>query len=279
MTGRSALITGCSSGFGRATALHLLRRGWRVVATVRRDADRHSLRDEAGAGEPQLTIVLADITKAGDVAALAAAVGTAAPTLHALVNNAGTAFPAPLELLPVEQLRAQLEVNVVAQLAVTQAALPALKAARGKIINVSSVSGRIAAPLIGAYNMSKFALEAMSDVLRLELIPFGIKVVSIEPGSSPTRIWLTSERQSAGLAPEGTAPYQKLIDQLRQFAERARTTGFPPQLFAETVEDILNQPNPKPRYAIPGDIRRRLLIRKLVSDRVMDRLIRRALRW
>jgi NAD(P)-dependent dehydrogenase (short-subunit alcohol dehydrogenase family) len=277
----SVLITGCSTGFGRVTTTHLLSRGWQVVATVRSDADRSSLLAEAAAAghADRLTVGIADITKAADVARVGETVRAVAPSLNALVNNAGTAFPAPLELLPVDELRAQLEINVVAQLAVTQAVLPALKQARGTLINVSSISGRIASPLVGAYSMSKFALEAMSDVLRLELIPFGIKVVLIEPGSSPTRIWQTTMNRKSAADAAGIKPYQPLVDRMREFAERARTVGFPPQLFADTVEHILTVPNPKPRYPIPGDIRMRLLIRRIVSDRMMDRLIRRKLGW
>jgi NAD(P)-dependent dehydrogenase (short-subunit alcohol dehydrogenase family) len=277
----SVLITGCSTGFGRVTTTHLLSRGWQVVATVRSDADRSSLLAEAAAAghADRLTVGIADITKAADVARVGETVRAVAPSLNALVNNAGTAFPAPLELLPVDELRAQLEINVVAQLAVTQAVLPALKQARGTLINVSSISGRIASPLVGAYSMSKFALEAMSDVLRLELIPFGIKVVLIEPGSSPTRIWQTTMNRKSAADAAGIKPYQPLVDRMREFAERARTVGFPPQLFADTVDHILSVPNPKARYPIPGDIRRRLWIRRLVSDRLMDGFIRRRLGW
>ena len=274
----SILITGCSSGFGRATTLHLLTRGWRVLATVRHDADRDSLLAEGR--HPNLTVVVADITKKDDVARLAEIVAREAPALDALVNNAGTAFPGPIELLPIEDLRAQLEINVVAQIAVTQAVLPALKQARGTIVNVSSVGGRISTPLVGAYSASKFALEALSDALRLELIPFGIKVVLIEPGGSPTAIWKTSEDRMAGVAiGDGAAPYQPLVDRLRKVSDEAMRSGFPPQLFAETVEHILGSRNPKPRYPIPGEVRTHLLLKRLLSDRMWDRLIRRALGW
>lgn len=279
MPARSILITGCSSGFGRATVLHLLNRDWRVIATVRRGVDGDALRAEAGPKVHHLSVVIADITRAADVAMLGDVVRNQAPALHGLVNNAGTAFPAPLELLPVDELRAQLEINVIAQLAVTQAVLPSLKAARGAIVNVSSVSGRIAAPMVGAYSASKFALEALSDVLRLEMIPYGIRVAVIEPGSSPTGIWKTSTERPTAASQGDLGPYAKLIERMAAFANTARTVGFPPQLFAETVERILESPNPKPRYPIPGDIRWRLRVRRLVSDRLMDRLIRRRLGW
>ena len=277
----SLLITGCSTGFGRVTTLHMLRRGWRVIATVRKHADRDSLIAEASAAghSGNLVVAIADITKAADVAALGDTIAKEAPKLDALVNNAGTGYPAPLELLAIDDFRAQLEINLVAHLAVTQVALPALKAARGTIINVSSVAGRIASPLLGAYHISKFGLEAMSDTLRLELIPFGIRVAVIEPGSSPTTIWETSARNATAVNRAGIAPYQKIVDHLNRFMEHTKTHGFPPRLFADTVEKILSTENPKPRYPIPADIRRRLLIRKLVSDRMMDRLIRWTLKW
>ena len=277
---RTVLVTGCSSGFGRATALYLLRRNWRVIGTVRRETDAERLRAEAASQAAHLRVVIADITQADDVAGLARVVKAEAPQLHGLVNNAGTAFPAPLELLPIDEFRAQLELNLVAHLAVTQAVMPALKAARGTIINVSSVGGRIATPLLGAYNSSKFALEALSDVLRLELIPFGIRVAVIEPGASPTEIWKTSAGRTPGADGRADgAPYAKLIEGIQAFAMNARTVGFPPELFAQTVERILESPNPKPRYALPGDIRMRLFLRKILSDRMMDRLIRRRLNW
>lgn len=258
----------------------MLRRNWRLIGTVRRESDAEALGTEAGSHARHLRVVIADITKADDVAALAKVVGAEAPQLQGLVNNAGTAFPAPLELLAIDEFRAQLEINLVAQLAVTQAVLPYLKAARGTIVNVSSVGGRIASPLLGAYNASKFALEALSDVLRLELIPYGIRVAVIEPGASPTEIWKTStDRQSAAAGQAAASPYAKLIEGMQKFAMNARTVGFPPELFAQTVERILESDNPKPRYALPGDIRMRLFLRKILSDRMMDRLIRRRLDW
>lgn len=191
---KTMVITGCSSGLGRATALHFAALGWQVWATVRKEADLTSLLVEAmsqGWGE-RLVPVLCDITQAEQVARLARVVADATPTLDVLVNNAGTGYPGPLEFLPIADLRAELELNTLAHLAVTQALLPLLKPARGTLINVSSVGGRIVYPINGAYHMSKFALEAMSDALRVELAPSGVRVVIVEPGSSPTSIWTTS---------------------------------------------------------------------------------------
>jgi len=276
----SIAITGCSSGFGRVTTLRFLRERWHVIATVRRDEDRTSLIDEArrlGAAD-HLTVVLADITRAEDVSRLRETVTSRAAPLTALVNNAGGAFPGLIELLPIEDLRAQLEINVVAQIAITQALLPHLRAARGTIINVSSVSGLIATPAIGAYTASKFALEALSDVLRMEVAPLGVRVVVIEPGSSPTRIW---ESGRARLLNQRTdhGPYAPLLSTLKQRAESTAGGGFPPELFADTVWKIVNTATPKTRYLIPKKKRRALIIHRLLPDRVMDWMIGRRLNW
>jgi NAD(P)-dependent dehydrogenase (short-subunit alcohol dehydrogenase family) len=159
---KSAVITGCSSGFGRVTALHLAQNGWQVFATVRREPDRDDLLAESQAlgCREYLAALLCDITREEQVREMAAVLTAAVPRLNALVNNAGAAFPAPLELLPLDALRSQLEINVVGQLAVTQALLPLLKAARGTIINVSSESGRVVFPITGAYHIKQICARS-----------------------------------------------------------------------------------------------------------------------
>ena len=277
---KTAVITGCSSGFGRATALHLVREGWQVFATVRREVDRAGLMDEAQDTGDRLAVLLCDVTQLEQVQALAATVTAATPRLDGLVNNAGAAFPAPLELLPLDVLRAQLELNVVAQLAVTQVLMPLLKAARGTIINVSSDSGRMVFPITGAYHLSKFALEAMSDALRIELAPFGVRVVVLEPGPSRTAIWATSrQRALAGMSGIDASAYAPLIAAVEQAADRRARTGFPPQAFAETVLKILNTRQPRARYAIPWQTAGLITLRRLLPDATWDWLVRRALRW
>jgi len=272
-------ITGCSTGFGRVTTRRFLREGWRVIATVRQDADGLSLKDEArglGAAD-RLTVVRADITDPAGVAALGEAVRRDAPALNALVNNAGTAFPSVVELLPIADLRAQLEVNVVAHVAVTQALLPFLKTARGTLINVSSVSGRIAVPGVGAYCASKFALEAISDSLRVEVAPFGVRVVIVEPASSPTAIWKTSrDRLERG---GDAGEYGPLLERLRRYIQNQEGQGFPPELFAETIWRIAGAASPSTRYAIPAGMGRMMWLRRLLPDAIFDRQVRRALNW
>jgi NAD(P)-dependent dehydrogenase (short-subunit alcohol dehydrogenase family) len=277
---RTVVITGCSTGFGHVTALHLARGGWRVFATVRQEAHMARLSDEAVSHglEDRLIPLLCDITQQPSIDRLHQEVAKHTPVLDALVNNAGTGYPAPLELLPVSDLRAQLEVNLVGHLAVTQALLPLLKAARGTIVNVSSISGRVAYPINGAYSISKFGLEAMSDVLRLELAHFGVKVVVIEPGSSPTAIWETSLQRGRGLV-DGASAYAPLAAAFEQLAAREAAGGFRPGLFADTVQRIIESPRPAARYPVPGSIAVLIALRRLLPDWLWDLGLRRFLRW
>jgi NAD(P)-dependent dehydrogenase (short-subunit alcohol dehydrogenase family) len=281
---RTIVITGCSTGFGRVTALHLARQGWRVFATVRKEADRESLlaeAAEAGVAE-RLTAAICDVTKAEDVQSLARSVGATSPYLNALLNNAGTAYPGPLELLPLDDLRAQLELNVVAQMSVTQAFLPLLKAGRGRVLMVSSQGGRVSFPLHGPYCASKFALEALSDALRIELAPFGVKVVVIEPGGSPTAIWETGLRRGRAMMArhaDGLRAYALLVAAVEALAMRSARKGFPPRQFADLVSRILNDPDPRARYTIPRRVAWVTALRALAPDRLWDWGVRRALRW
>lgn len=280
MSKKTIVITGCSSGFGRVTALHLAARGWRVFGTVRKEADQADLLAEAATRgcKENLTPILCDITDAQQVKTLAETVAQFTPQLDALLNNAGTAYASPLELLPLDDLRAQLELSVVAQVAVTQALLPLLKVHRGTIIFVSSVSGRIASPMLAAYSAGKFAIEAISDALRLEMDPFGIHVVLIEPGSSPTSIWTTSmQRSLSRLETHRNGPYARLLGTYEKMAQTSSRSGFPQQLFADTVEKILNNPHPRARYPLPASAVRDIFLRRILPDQLWDGMLRRVL--
>ena len=282
MLERSIVITGCSSGFGRVTALALAQRGWRVFATVRKQSDRESLLAEAKQHNTcsSLIPIICDITRQEQVTALAQQVAATVPRLDALLNNAGTAFAAPLELLALDDLRSQMEINVVAQVAVTQALLPLLKVARGTIINVSSVGGRIAIPVMGAYSASKFAIEAISDAWRLELAPTGVRVVLIEPGSSPTGIWQTSQqRADTALAQHRTGPYARLLTNIEKLEMRTVELGFPPHVFADTVLKILNSKHPRARYSINRSAGLQILLHDLLPTTLWDAALRFILRW
>jgi NAD(P)-dependent dehydrogenase (short-subunit alcohol dehydrogenase family) len=291
---KTILITGCSSGFGRCTALELARRGWHVFATVRKEADRTGLLQEADEHycRANLTAFLCDITQPEQISTLVRQVETCLredmpamdghlPRLDALLNNAGTAYGAPIEMLPLEDLRAQMEINVIAHVAVIQAFLPMLKEARGTIINISSISGRLVTPVTGAYAASKHALEAISDSLRMELAPFGVHVVIIEPASSPTGIWKTSlaramEKMNTEVAGN---PYERLLKTTIAMAETSSKKGFPPQRVADLVVKILNKHSPRARYAVPAFATTVLLLHRFLPDALWDRLIRQMAHW
>jgi NAD(P)-dependent dehydrogenase (short-subunit alcohol dehydrogenase family) len=253
MGNESALVTGASSGIGEATVGALVRRGWRVWATVREDADGQRL---IAAHGNRVRVVRCDITDRDEVAELGTQVVEAGP-LTGLVNNAGIAVPAPLEYLPLPELRRQLEVNLVGQLAVTQAVLPAVRSAQGRIVTIGSIAGRIAGPILGAYSISKFGLVGMTDSLRAELAPSGIAVVLIEPGVVATGIWRTGtetgERLLDTLPPEAINRYRHQFDRTRAFAAGAAKRAIPPSAVAEVVVHALTAGNPRPRYVVGRD--------------------------
>ena len=270
----TVLITGASTGIGEATAHHLKELGFDAVGAVRRPEDAERLRS-AG-----LRTVTLDVTDPESIAAAGAALGDR--PLAGLVNNAGIAVAAPIEFLPLEQLRDQLEVNLIGQVAVTQRLLPALRAARGRVVNVSSIGGRVALPLVGAYNMSKFALEGFSDSLRRELRPQGVDVVVIEPGGVKTPIWnkgneLAADLQ-AGMPPEAARLYGPMVQALRaQTVKIERERGIDPGEVAKAIATALTARRPRARYLVGRDARLRARVAALLPDRVMDRVIARVL--
>jgi NAD(P)-dependent dehydrogenase (short-subunit alcohol dehydrogenase family) len=268
---RVVLVTGASSGIGEACALRLARAGWRVFAGVRRGEDAERL------GSRGTTPLRLDVTDADQIAAAADAIGE---RLDGLVNNAGIALAAPLEFVPLDELRRQLDVNVVGQVAVTQAVLPALRRARGRIVNVGSIAGRSALPFLGPYAASKFALEAITDSLRVELRRWGIEVVVVEPASIATPIWKRSaaraDELANGLPPEFTELYGEAIAVVRGAAAATDARAEPPERVAEVVEHALTAERPKTRYLVGRDARRRARLERL-PDRLRDRLLLRAL--
>ncbi|HLX78303.1 MAG TPA: SDR family oxidoreductase [Acidimicrobiales bacterium] len=274
-TPRTVVITGASSGIGEATALRLSKAGWKVLAGVRTSDDSARLRRESdGKIEP----VALDVTEPMTILALVDQLDDRG--LDGLVNNAGIAVSSPLEYLPIAELRRQLEVNLVGQIAVTQAFLPQLRRARGRIINVGSIAGRSSLPFLGAYAASKYALEAVTDALRVEVRPFGIAVVILEPGTIATPIWRkgaeTFERLSADWPAEFTALYGDRINDFREAARAAARRGVPADKVARTIEIALSAKRPKTRYLVGRDARRRARVEHL-PDRLRDRAYERAL--
>jgi NAD(P)-dependent dehydrogenase (short-subunit alcohol dehydrogenase family) len=275
MPSGTVLVTGASSGIGEATALHLRELGFDAVAAVRKDEDAERL---AARG---LRTVKLDVTDVDSIAAAREELGDG--QLAGLVNNAGVAVAAPLEFLPLDQLRHQLEVNLIGQLAVTQRFLPALRAARGRIVNVSSIGGRVALPLVGAYHASKFALEAVSDTLRRELLTQGVDVIVIEPGGVKTPIWRKGDELAteltADLPPEGRRLYGSLIAAIRtQTTKIATETGIEPSVVAEAIGHALTAKRPRARYLVGRDAKMRAPAAAVLPDRLMDRIVARTLR-
>lgn len=277
--GESVVVTGASTGIGEATALHLDRLGLRVFAGIRKPADGERL---SAAGPDRLTPVTIDVADGESIDRAAAEVSEATGgRLSGLVNNAGIAVSAPLEFVPVDELRRQLEVNVVGQVAVTQAFLPMVRAARGRIVNIGSVGGRVALPLLGPYNASKFALEALTDCLRRELSPWGIEVAIVEPGGIATPIWDKSGAAAdgllSGMPPRVEELYGRLIAAIRREAEKTGRTGLPPSAVAEAVAHALTAKRPRTRYLIGRDAKARVAISRLIPDRAFDALVARSL--
>jgi NAD(P)-dependent dehydrogenase (short-subunit alcohol dehydrogenase family) len=273
----TVVVTGASTGIGEATALHLRELGFDVLAGVRKDEDAERLRE---AGPRPLKC---DVTEDQSIAAARAEVEEACGgRLAGLVNNAGIAVAAPLEYIPIDKLRHQLEVNLIGQVAVTQALLPMLRAARGRIVNVSSIGGRVALPLAGPYAASKFALEAVSDSLRRELRHLGVEVVVVEPGGVKTPIWQKGNAAAAEMLedapPEAMELYGRIVQAVRaETVKIEQERGLPPSAVAEVVGNALTARKPKTRYVVGRDAKIRAAMAKRLPDRAMDALIGRAL--
>ena len=283
--GRPAvLVTGASKGIGEACALRLARDGFRVYAGVRKQADGVAL---IGHGGETIVPVLLDVTNDAHIRDVAALIHDECGErgLQALVNNAGVAIAGPLEFLPIAALRQQIEINFIGQLAVTQACLPLLRRSRaapnadhrcGRIVFMSSISGRSALPFTGAYAASKFALEAAADSLRVELLPFGLKISLVEPGVIATPIWQTSlgaaETMLKTMPPQLQEYYGKPLDGVRRRAGRGMR-GLAPERVAEVVSHALTARNPRVRYIVGRDARVRMLVQRFLPTGLRDRLI------
>jgi NAD(P)-dependent dehydrogenase (short-subunit alcohol dehydrogenase family) len=266
------LVTGAARGIGRATTLRLAAAGWDVVAGVRRPGDADAL---IQASPGRITAVTLDVTDDDQVAALD---GSLPERVDALVNNAGVVVGGPIEAIPVGELRRQLEVNVVGQAAVTQAVLPRLRASRGRVVFVSSLSGLIATPMMGAYNASKFALEGMADALRLELAPWGVRVVLVEPAQTDTDLWRRADTDLneavESLAPHHRELYAGHIAGFRKTIPRSQRTAAPADGVAATIEKALTTPRPRARY-VPGALPRgQARVARLLPTPIRDRVLR-----
>jgi NAD(P)-dependent dehydrogenase (short-subunit alcohol dehydrogenase family) len=276
---RSVLVTGASTGIGRACAERLDRAGFRVFAGVRKESDGKNL--EAGGSDrvSSLMIDVADETSIKDAAArIREDIGDGG--LAGLVNNAGITVQGPLEYLPVDEVRRQFEVNVFGQLAVTQELLPELRAGRGRVVFMSSIAGRAPSlPFLGPYSASKWALEAFADALRVELLPWDIHISLVEPGSIDTLVWEKGDASFAGLLEslpsEGKERYMASMERARRIAQQAGARGLPPDEVAKRVEHALTSRRPRIRYLVGADAKARAIVENVLPDRLRDRTIGR----
>ena len=257
METRSVLVTGSSTGIGYATVAGLVGAGFRTWATVRRPADAERLSQAFG---DAVTPLLVDLEDEESVREAGRRVCAAGP-LHGLVNNAGASLPGPLEYLPLADLRRQLEVNVVGQLGMIQAVLPALRRAQqesgdARIVLIGSIGGRIAGGMLGAYQASKHALVGLAGSLRSELAPWGIKVVLIEPGTIATAIWdhgrVATDAMVAQLTPEARSRYAPQLQKMRDFGARG-SAGLAPEAVGRRVVAALTGTRPAPRQVVGRD--------------------------
>lgn len=272
------LVTGSSTGIGRACALQLDRLGFRVFAGVRKQEHGERLRADSSTG---LRPVILDVTKSEHIASATDLIKqeVGADGLAGLVNNAGIPVAGPLEFVPLDEVRRVLEVNVIGQIAVTQAMLPLLREARGRVINIGSIGGRIATAFMGPYNASKFAMEALTDALRAELAPWGIEVSIIEPGNIATNIWQRGiewgRQMRAQLPPEAEGLYRKQLDTLMDGAAYMDRVGISPDHVAKAVAHAFTARKPKTRYVVGLDARAQKLM-ALLPDRLRDRILTKA---
>ena len=275
---KNAVITGVSTGIGHACVKVLLTHGFRVFGSVRKHEDAMRLQQEFG--ENYLPLLF-DVTNETAVQAGAAKVAEhlGKSVLDGLVNNAGVEVAGPLSHLPADQFRYQLDVNLVGPHIVTQAFLPLLgadpsrKGVPGRIVNISSASGKIASPFLGFYSASKFGLEGLSESLRRELILFGIDVIIIGPGAIVTPIWQKSE---AGIAERfRQTPYSEALDKFERYSLKEGASGYPPEIIGNAVWRALTVSRPKIRYAIVPNRLTNWIIPRLMPMRILDKLISR----
>jgi NAD(P)-dependent dehydrogenase (short-subunit alcohol dehydrogenase family) len=280
----TALITGASTGIGQATALRLARAGWTVLAGVRHQDDGERLAAEAPAGRVQpLILDVIDFQQIEQAAARVSELGGGGDStpgrLDALVNNAGIGFGGPLELIHPDDLRKQFDVNVLGQIAVTQALLPALRAAQGRIVFLSSVGGRVAMAFTAPYAASKHAIEAIGDALRVELATSNVQVALVEPGSVATPIWDKAREsgQQLTVPPSLQKEYGRVPEAMDKTLADTAKRGVPAEQVAQTIEQALTARRMKARYVVGRDARAMIIARRLLPDHVFDRIARRAL--
>ncbi len=275
-TRRGAIVvTGASTGIGRAAVLHLASLGFRIYAGVRREADGTALQEKC---PERLTWTLLDVTNERQIEAAANLIAREVGEhgLTGLLNNAGISVNGPLELVPIDDLRRQFETNVVGHVAVTQALLPLIRKARGRIVNMGSILGRMSIALCGPYSASKFAMEAITDALRMELRSWGIEVIIIEPGAVETPLWEKSVdaavKRLAGMPPETKEHYNAMIAKGTEIAQATARIAVSVDKVSRVIEHAFTAPKPRTRYLVGRDAKLQGLMTYL-PDRWCDRII------
>ena len=270
------VVTGASTGMGAATARELAARGHYVLAGVRRAVDGRELESA------NIRPVILDITRSEQIADLAALVEADGRPLRALINNAGIAVNAPVEVLPLQEWRRQFDVNFFGHIEVTKALLPELLRYRGRVVMISSVGGRLAQPTYGAYSGSKFALEAVSDALRRELKQHGVKVVIVEPGAVRTEMvgrgGVTARQLASDMTPEQDRRYGSLMQAILAQSAGFLRDGVDAATAAATIAAAATDPRPKIRYTIGRDAAILTRLARILPDRALDRVLASALR-
>jgi NAD(P)-dependent dehydrogenase (short-subunit alcohol dehydrogenase family) len=277
----AVVVTGASTGIGRATALHLDQKGYRVFAGVRKQADAKSLAEE---GSDRLTPVTIDVTKQRSITAaknkIQRAVGK--DGLVGLVNNAGVGDGGPVETMDLDVLRNVLEVNLVGQVAVTQAFLPLIRKGKGTIVFIASIGGRVASPFMSPYNTSKFAVEALGESLRHEVAPWGIRVAVVEPGSIDTPIWKkgadTIDGQKAKMSPTAKRLYGKQLNRMEEVLSETASRGISPEKVAKEIHKAIRSDKPKHRYLVGRDAKIGARLKGTLPDRTFSKLAGRQMK-
>lgn len=269
----SVLVTGAARGIGRSIVEHLASRGWDVIAGVRSEQDAAAV---TAANPQHISSVILDVTDAGQIAALDEALPE---RLDAIVNNAGIVVSGPMETVSPDEWRKQFDINVIGQLAVTQAVLPRLRKSRGRIVFISSVNGKLSMSLIGAYCASKFALEAAADALRMELRPWHIPVVIVEPAQTDTDMWRTAdtmvEETEATLTPEQRELYARHIVGMKKMIPVSQKLAVPVEKVSAVVEEALTARRPRARYVVGIGPKLQVTLLTNLPTWARDRVLRR----
>ncbi|MEK5645473.1 MULTISPECIES: SDR family NAD(P)-dependent oxidoreductase [Paenibacillus] len=268
------VVTGTSSGIGRATAEQLAAEGFHVLAGVRRQEDADKIKRK------NIEPVIVDVTNINTLKALAERVeqDSLGRPLRAVVNNAGIAVNAPLEMVPLDEFRRQIEVSVIGQVAVIQALTPALLNSGGRVVNIGSLGGKVSMPGFGIYSAAKYAMEAINDSLRREMSSFGLKVIMITPGGVSTGLSeqgiTTAERLAKLMTPDQHRRHDRLFDAVKAQAETWATDGIRPEKVAAVVSRAIHVSKPRTRYTVGRDSALLTRLVRILPDKLLDRMLR-----